>query len=48
MKIAFKQIRIGSMFYCNGNLCIKRSSRTALIKQYNRIFYYGENEMVNI
>jgi len=29
MKNTFKNIQIGAAFFCNGNYCIKRSSRTA-------------------
>ena len=29
MKVPFKDISVGSSFRCNGNLCLKKSSRTA-------------------
>jgi len=42
----FSEIAIGASFYCNGNVCVKKSTRTALIVKYGRTFYYAQNETV--
>lgn len=39
----FSDIPTGRYFMCNGNRCFKRSSRTALLVQYNRVFYFAMN-----
>ena len=39
----FSDIPVGRHFMCNGNRCFKRSSRTALLIQYNRVFYFAMN-----
>lgn len=52
MKTAFKNIQLGAAFWCNGNYCIKRSSRTADIyggsgdtdEHFGR-FYFGQSEV---
>ena len=43
----FKHITIGSIFYCNGNVCTKKSARTAWINQGKILwFYFGQDESV--
>ena len=42
----FSDIQVGDIFYSNGNQCIKKSTRTALLVEYDRIFYYGKDEVV--
>ena len=43
----FKHINIGSSFYCNGSICIKKSTRTAWIDQGKILwFYFGQDESV--
>lgn len=42
----FKDIAIGATFTCNGNKCIKKSTRTALIVDYNKVFYYSGNTLI--
>lgn len=45
----FKHITTGSSFHCNGNICIKKSTRTAWIDQGKILwFYFGQDESVNI
>lgn len=44
MPVLFKQVKVGYMFVLNGNRCIKRSSRTAKLVEYNKVFYIGKNE----
>lgn len=50
MKNAFKNIQVGAAFYCNGNYCIKRSTRTADVHESGEggahygIFYFRMGE----
>lgn len=44
----FHELAVGAVFICNGNRCTKRSSRTALIAEYGRVFYYAQNEWVEV
>lgn len=38
----FKNILVGAGFYCNGNWCIKRSSRTAdVYRDYAKSEFFG-------
>jgi hypothetical protein len=45
-KIKFSALNIGDKFLCNGNLCEKKSTRTALLIEFGRVFYFGLNELV--
>ena len=40
----FKHITIGSIFYCNGNRCTKKSNRTAWIDQGKVLWFYFEKD----
>ena len=44
----FNDIPVGGRFVCNGNLCTKKSSRTAFIDGKAKIlwFYFGLTESV--
>ena len=44
--LTFKTIPVGSRFICNGNECLKRSNRTALLIEYGRVFYFQDNTIV--
>lgn len=46
MKTTFALIPLNTVFYCNGNRCIKKSSKTALLLEYGRIFYFGQDDQV--
>jgi hypothetical protein len=46
--IAFKNVRVGEMFTCNGNLCVKKSTRTALLVTAGRVFYFGQSDVCSI
>lgn len=48
MNTIFLTIPIGTRFISNGNLCIKQSSRTAKLVDYNKVFYFGGTERVQI
>lgn len=43
----FIDIPIGGYFVCNGNLCEKKSSRTALLLQFNKSFYFAQSTPVH-
>lgn len=42
----FEALPVGARFECNGNECVKRSTRTALLVQYGRVFYFAKNTPV--
>lgn len=45
MYIYFHELNINDKFMFNGNLWIKKSTRTARLPQYNnRLFYFHKNE----
>lgn len=46
--ITFSGVKIGQGFKCNGNYCIKKSKRTAMITEFSKVFYYHKNEIVKI
>jgi hypothetical protein len=45
--IYFHELPIGAKFHCNGNSCIKKSTRTAWISP-TLWFYFGMREGVSI
>jgi hypothetical protein len=44
----FKEVAVGQTFWFNGNEFTKKSTRTAYIHKYNRIFYFRQFELVRI
>ena len=44
----FVDLPIGAKFSCNGNECIKKSTRTAILLQFDRVFYFRKNELVKV
>jgi hypothetical protein len=49
MKTTFSALPVGTMFFCNGNICTKKSTRTAWINKNNTLwFYFGANESVRV
>jgi hypothetical protein len=42
----FSQLPIGALFHCNGNECRKQSTRTAVLTQYGRVFYFSQTDKV--
>jgi len=48
MRVTFGQVRVGELFQCNGNLCLKKSTRTAEIIELGRVFYYGQADVCTI
>jgi hypothetical protein len=44
----FDQLKVGAQFSKNGNTCVKRSTRTALLTGYAKTFYYAMAEQVII
>jgi len=45
MKVTFRLVRIGELFSNNGNDYIKKSTRTALMLNASRTFYFGQQEV---
>ena len=46
VKIKFSELNINDIFCCNGNLCKKISSKTALLIDYDKKFYFSQNVIV--
>jgi hypothetical protein len=46
IKKCFTQVRIGQLFHVHGNLYRKKSTRTAVLLSYGRVFYFSKNEVV--
>jgi hypothetical protein len=44
MRITFRTVNIGGLFVCNGNLYLKKSTRTAVMMSSDRTFYIGQME----
>lgn len=42
MLVTFRMVRVGELFECNGNLCVKQSTRTAKLVSAGRVFYFGQ------
>lgn len=48
MKVAFKLVRVGEVFNCNGNTYMKRSTRTAMSLGSPLWFYFHQMEPCTI
>ena len=48
MKTIFAAVPVGSRFECNGNFCVKKSTRTAILENYGRVFYFAMTDRVKI
>jgi len=46
--ITFNALPVGAHFTCNGNRCVKRSTATARLVDYDRTFYFCKREVVSI
>ena len=44
----FKDLEINQIFKLNGNVYYKKSTRTAYSLKYNKLFYIGLNERVEV
>lgn len=44
----FKDIKVGEYFMFNQNKYLKRSSRTALLLEFNRIFYFSPDDVCKV
>lgn len=47
-RVMFKEVPVGDSFIHNGNVCTKLSSRTALLVQYMRSFYFKQTDIVEV
>lgn len=45
--LTFDSVPVGALFWSNGNLCRKRSRRTAAVGNYG-LFYFGLREVVTL
>ena len=48
MRVTFRTLGIGEQFECNGNVCIKQSTRTALLVAVGRVFYFGQMDICTV
>jgi hypothetical protein len=48
MRTTFNTVPVGVEFECNGNRCLKVSTRTARLLEYGRVFYFGMAEVVTV
>jgi hypothetical protein len=59
MRVTFNQVPVGSAFRCNGNLCVKKSTRTAYLVFNNpknpfgdltegSWFYFGQRDICQV
>lgn len=44
----FNEIEIGNYFMFNGNRYRKNSSCTAKLVEFNRAFYFAQNEIIHV
>lgn len=44
----FREVPVGDTFWSNGNEYVKRTTRTARLIKYNRIFYFRNDDLVRI
>lgn len=47
-RTTFSALPINAVFHCNGNRCIKKSTRTALLTEYGRVFYFSQHDLVRL
>jgi hypothetical protein len=48
MKVNFKDVPIGASFISNGNFCTKVSTRSAVLVQYLRTFYFKGHDQPSV
>ena len=48
MRTSFLSLPIGAHFNFNSNEYIKKSTRTAFLIEFNRVFYFSNSELVKI
>lgn len=46
IRTSFKDLHVGAIFTDNGNEYIKKTSRTAYLIKYNKVFYFKAKEVV--
>jgi len=46
MRVQFKELAVGRLFHCNGNDYVKQSTRTARLLSNDRVFYFGQKEII--
>jgi len=49
MNVTFRLVRLNELFYCNGNMYLKKSTRTAKMVGYDqRTFYFSQLDNCSI
>ena len=48
MKKPFSELAVGALFIHNGNVCLKLTTRTGQIVQFNRTFYFSKTDLVEV
>lgn len=46
--VPFSAVTSGEVFTYNGNVWVKRSTRTAYLPMYRRVFYFGMSDIVRL
>ena len=46
--IYFNELPVKCEFNHNGNTCVKQSTRTAMLTEFKRWFYYGKRELCTV
>lgn len=46
--VLFSAVTSGAAFAYNGNVWVKRSTRTAYLPMYRRVFYFGMSDIVRL
>ena len=46
--VTFGSLPVGAHFHMNGNNCVKNSSVTATLTQYQRTFYFSKRDVVTV
>ena len=44
----FKNVKVGETFYVGGNVCVKRSTKTADVEVAGTWFYFRQNHPVTV
>jgi len=47
-QVKFSDLSVGDSFEFNGNFCTKVSTKTAILVQFMRTFYFSANDMVTV
>lgn len=48
LQCQFNQVPVGTYFFKNGNSYIKKSTRTAHLRKYDKRFYFAQKEQIEV